>query len=266
MPDDPLVSCLMVTLPVPERFEGLKKSVSGYLDQTHGRRELVLVANGGVPSAVVAIKAHIASLGRPDIRIVEPAGSLTLGALRNISKASARGEIICQWDDDDLHHPERLERQVAALVEADAEGVFLQHVMQFFPHEHRLYCANFHNTAEGVFPGSLMCWTASPIVYPERGATARLSEDSVVAAQLISRGRHRALADLPHLYIYVSHGGNSWPDEHHRNISLWHSLSQGLLRRREAALRAGLAAFDLGPEPVTVQGANGPAFVLDPHA
>jgi hypothetical protein len=39
-------------------------------------------------------------------------------------------------------------------------------------------------------------------------------------------------------------------------------LSQGLLRRREAALRDGLSVFDFGPGPVTVEGRNGPAFTL----
>ena len=172
MPADPLISCLMVTLPVPERFDRLKESVAGYVGQTYRPRELVVVANGGVPEALAAIKAHIASLGRDDIRILEPPGTLTLGALRNISKASARGEVVCQWDDDDLFHPERLRLQLAALVESGAEAVCLQHVMQYFRDDRRLYCTNFRNSVETVFPGSLMCWARTEVTYPETGERA----------------------------------------------------------------------------------------------
>jgi glycosyltransferase involved in cell wall biosynthesis len=259
---DPLISCLMVTLPVPERFERLKQSLAGYAAQTYARRELVIVANGGTPEALAAIKAHVAGLGRDDIRIVEPPGSLTLGALRNVSKASARGEVVCQWDDDDLYHPERLERQLDALARSGAEAVCLQQVMQFFTVERLLYCLNFHIGGESVFAGSLMCWTRTPIVYPESGERSRLGEDTDVACQLVERGGLHALADMPHLYVYVCHGANSWSDWHHRGVARYRGLSPGLLRRREAQLRQDLSVFDFGPGAVAVQGSNGPAFVI----
>jgi hypothetical protein len=41
------------------------------------------------------------------------------------------------------------------------------------------------------------------------------------------------------------------------------SISQGLLRRREMQLRESLSVFDLGAEPITVMGNNGPAFTLE---
>ena len=70
------------------------------------------------------------------------------------------------------------------------------------------------------------------------------------------------LEGAPHLYIYVSHAENSWDQGHHRMLADRLGLSQGLLRRREAALRDGLSVFDFGPGPVTVEGRNGPAFTL----
>jgi glycosyltransferase involved in cell wall biosynthesis len=262
MPDQPLISCLMVALPVANRWAGLKRSIADYLRQTWPRRELVIVLNGGDPAVAGNIRAHVAALGRDDIHIVEPAGDLPLGALRNISKAAARGEIVCQWDDDDLYHPERLERQAAALLASDGEALCLEHVMQFFPAERRLYCENFRMAPETCFPGSILCWASSPIVYPEDGASARLGEDTVVALRLKARGALRKLSDHPHLYVYVSHGANSWNDAHHRSLSYYHGLTQGLLRRREPQLRAGLAPYDFGPDPVMLQGSNGPAFII----
>ena len=252
----------MVTLPVPTRLEGLKRSLACYTGQTHARRELVLVLNGGDADAAAAVEAHVASFGRGDIRVLAPGGTLTLGALRNLSLGAARGEVVCQWDDDDLHHPERLRRQLAALAESGAEGVCPQEVMQFFPAERGLYCHNWRATEATAFPGALMAWTRAPIEYPETGEAARLGEDLEVVRQLRRRDGLGVLAGAPHLYVYVSHGGNSWNADHHRMLATSLGLSRGLLRRREAALRDGLSAFDFGPDAVTVQGANGPAFTI----
>ena len=263
MTGEPLISCLMVTLPVRDRFVRMKQSIAGYLAQTHGRRELVVVLDGGTPEpTTAAIKAHLATLGRDDIRIHEVAGTRTLGALRNFSGTRAVGEVVCQWDDDDLHHPERLQRQLAALVQSGAEGVCLQEVMQFFPADRSLYCTNWRATEAKAHPGTLMRWSRSEVHYPETGERARLGEDLDVVLQLQHRGAYNVLAGAPHLYVYVSHGGNSWDGGHHRMLADSLGLSRGLLSRRETALRQGLAPFDFGRGAVTVQGANGPAFVL----
>jgi glycosyltransferase involved in cell wall biosynthesis len=259
---NPLISCLMVTLPVAGRFDRLKQSLAGYLAQTYEPRELVIVANGGTREALAAIKAHVASLGRDDIRMVEPPGDLTLGALRNISMKSARGEVVCQWDDDDLFHPERLERQFQALARSGAEACCLEQVMQFFTVERLLYCLNFRVGGQPVFQGSLMAWAHAQLVYPETGPLARLGEDTEVVGALLARGGLHALRDMAHLYVYVSHGANSWDDWHHRCVARYHGLSPGLLRRREAKLREELAVFDFGPGAVTVQGSTGPAFII----
>jgi glycosyltransferase involved in cell wall biosynthesis len=263
MAERPSISCLMVTRPVAGRLERIGRSLLGYTEQTHGRRELVVVVDGAAPApAVRAVKAQIASLGREDIRILQPAGGLTLGALRNLSTSSARGDVLCQWDDDDLYHPERLERQLEALVQSGAEGVCLQEVMQFFPDERSLYCTNWRATPNRAHPGTLMRWRHAPVTYPETGEAARLGEDSDVVMQLQRRGGYGVLAGAPHLHIYVSHGGNSWDQGHHRMLATSLGLSQGLLRRREAVLRDGLSAFDFGPGEVTLRGSNGPAFTI----
>jgi glycosyltransferase involved in cell wall biosynthesis len=267
MADGPSISCLMVTRPVPGRLERLKRSVAGYIEQTHEPRELVVVVHGGeAEPTTAAIKAHVASLGRGDLRVLQAAETLTLGALRNVSLANALGDVVCQWDDDDLYHPQRLERQLEALVSSGAEGVCLQEVMQFFPAGRRLYCTNWRATEAMAHPGTLMAWSGASIVYPEGGDTARLGEDLAVVRQLQQRGAYGVLAGQPHLHVYVSHGGNSWDDAHHRMLADRLGLSQGLLRRREAALREGLAVFDFGAGPVTVEGANGPAFTLGGEA
>src|SRR5579859_2989487 len=264
--DDMKVSCLMVTLPVPERFRFLQASVAAYCRQTHANKELIIVADTDAPDAKSAIAAHVASLGRDDIRIVDIPDRLPLGALRNISVASARGDVVCHWDDDDLHHPRRLELQLGALLASGGQPVCLEQVMLYFSASRMLYCTNWHAAPSKSFPASLMCPRSEMIAYPETGPTSRLGEDTAVALQLQSTNGLRVLADAPHLYVYVCHGQNSWAVEHHRMLVDELAISRGLLARREAQLRAELRAYDFGAGALTLQGSNGAAFVIDETA
>jgi glycosyltransferase involved in cell wall biosynthesis len=258
----PLISCLLVTLPVPERLPLLQRSIADYRRQTWHNRELVIVSNGGDPDSRAAITACVNGLAQADIRLVEVPGALRLGALRNISIAEARGEVVCQWDDDDRYHPERLARQVEAMRADSGRANLLQEVMQYFVADGLLFCTNWHGTDSRGKPGSLMCLRAESIAYDNSGPGSAFGEDRLVVQQLLADGRLGVLAGAPHLFIYVVHGHNSWNDSHHRMLVKRLAVSRGVLLRQEAALRAGLAAFDFGAAPVTVQGYNGAAFKL----
>jgi len=257
------VSCLMVTLPVPSRLEFAKRSIRAYCRQTCPDRELVILMDTGDADTRAALAGHVADLGRSDIRLHVTEGKATLGALRNQSVSLARGDIICQWDDDDLYHPERIARQRALLLEGTFEAVFIQEVLQFYPQQSRMFLTNWRATAAGGHPGTLMALKSDALHYPVSGETSRLGEDLSVALDLIGRGRVGYLRDQPATFIYVSHGSNSWDLSHHEMLSRELSISQSLLRRREARLRSDLAAVELPPGRIEVMGSNGPAFVLD---
>ena len=258
----PLVSCLMVTQPVPQRLPYFRQTVADYLRQTWAPRELVVVLDRGESATRNAFLAHLDALARDDIRVVEPAGKLTLGALRNRSFAHARGELLCQWDDDELYHPERIATQVALLRELGGDALCLEEVLHFFPATRTLYCINFRKTVPQAMPGSMLMRRGLPVAYPEDGPKAERGEDTALVVQLHALGAFRAAAGHAHLYVYQSHGANTWNDEHHRMLARELSLSKALLQRREAQLRAGLAPIDFGPGEVTVAGYNGVAFTL----
>jgi glycosyltransferase involved in cell wall biosynthesis len=264
MSDTPLVSCLTVTQCTWLRFAFLKNAIGDYCRQTHAARELVIVLDSGPAETRQAILDHVAGLGRDDIRIVEGRPGAALGALRNQSAAAARGAVLCQWDDDDRHHPERIAGQLKALIDSQNEAVCLQELMQYFPATRSLYCTNWRATEHGSMPGTLMFRASARVPYPETGDTARLAEDSAVHRAYSQRKAMGALAGAPHLYVYVSHGANSWHQGHHRMLADELGISAGLLRRREAAIREGLSVFDFGPEPVSVVGPSGLAFILNP--
>jgi len=248
------VSCLTVTLGTAERLPMLARAIAAYAAQSLGDRELVIVADG-TGDAVAAV---VASFGRDDIRIVRMKPGLTLGALRNRSVAAARGAILCQWDDDDLHHPDRLAAQLAALGTADA--VVLQDVMLLDAAAREMRWANWTAAPGRGHPGTLLVRRAALPAYPETGPEARLGEDLAVLAELDAACRVERLAGAAQLYVYVSHGLNSWSVAHHAMLADTLAISRGLLLRREAALRAGLAPFGLAG--MRVMGGNGHAFTL----
>src|SRR5262249_883230 len=133
----------------------------------------------------------------------------------------------------------------------------------YYPAPRRLYCTNWHNADDKGHPGTIMFRRDAGIAYPETGEQARRGEDSAVAQELHRQNGMTILAGMPHLFVYVSHGANTWSHEHHAMLSGRLAVSQGLLRRREADLRRSLAGFDFGPRPIEVHGNNGLAFVLE---
>ena len=261
--DQPLVSCLMVTMPVAIRLPMLRRSLAAYCAQTYANRELVIVVDTADAAAAEPIRAEVAALGHGDIRIVLPEAKLSLGALRNLSWSAARGAVICQWDDDDLTHPDRLAAQLAALRGSGKPACYLQEFVQFFPGVRRLYKVNFRVSPDQVAVNTLMCLRDLAVRYPETGEVSARGEDAALMAQIRDAGGYHALPDMAHLYVYVSHGQNTWDDGHHRMLVEKMGVSAGLLRRSEAALRAGLAPFDFGHGDVVVTGRNGDAFILE---
>ncbi len=259
-----LVSCLMVTLPDPRRWQFVTRSIAFYCAQTHPERELVIVQDDGSSEIKAALSDHVARLGRDDIRIVEAPPGLSLGALRTLSRQEARGAVHCQWDDDDMFHPLRIETQLRALVEAGGkiEATAMQEVMQFFPHRRTMCWINFQRAPDNVLAGTLMCRAETELPYPQTGESSRRGEDSAVVASLIARGGLRPVAGMPFLTIYVCHGANTWDEKHHIMLARKLGVGARYLRRSEETIRRNIDLFDFGPDPVTVRGPDGVAFIL----
>jgi glycosyltransferase involved in cell wall biosynthesis len=249
-----------VTLPVTSRLHHVKASVADYLAQTHPDRELLVVVNGGDEEGRRGLLDYVASVDRPDVRALEIPGNLPLGELRNIAIENSEGLAYCQWDDDDLQHPERLAVQVQAMLEGGFEASYLQEVVQYLPGEQSLYWTNWAATETKAHPGTLMMRLDTPLRFPPK---AKLGEDLGLAIQLNARDKVARIAGMPHLMIYVTHSANSWGDAHHRMLIDKLAISRGLLARREAALREGLRPFRFEAYPVEVRGANGVAFMID---
>ncbi|WP_156680299.1 glycosyltransferase [Sphingomonas profundi] len=256
----PTVTCLTVTRATAERLPRLRASIAAFDRQSWPLRRLVIVVDGAAGGDAAAVRAMIA--GRADATLLLPPAGLPLGALRNLAWDAATGDHVCQWDDDDLHHPGRIAAQLVAL--GDADAVALAEVLHLFEDEASLYWTQWAATPVGAHPGTLLCRRTAAVRYPESGAASHIGEDTAVALVLRARGALATLAGAPHLYVYVAHGANVSAMAHHRMLAQTLGLSQGLMRRRERAIRAMLADTDLGPGPIVARGPNGAAFTLAP--
>lgn len=106
-----LVSALMPTCHGPEYVE---RAIRCFEAQTYPCKELVIAKayerqGPGMftpPRPLIDYRGH---------RVERVPPGLSIGELRNVACRVARGSILAHWDDDDVSHPERLARSVAAI-------------------------------------------------------------------------------------------------------------------------------------------------------
>jgi UDP:flavonoid glycosyltransferase YjiC (YdhE family) len=194
----PLVSCLMVTR---GWREPARWSVDCFRSQTYSNRELVVVTS----NADGDLRAHLDELRDPRIRFadVAPHGA-SLGALRNLAVAHARGEILCTWDDDDLFGADRLAASVTALLTSGAAAAFLERVTMWWPARQELTVSLRH-----AWENTMVAHRAVVPRYPDLPR----AEDTEVAAR-IAAANPVVLLDDPNLFVYVVTGNNTWGPEH----------------------------------------------------
>lgn len=181
-----MVSCLMVTK--PSRIDMARRAIECFEAQTYRNRELVIVAEEALP---IAARDIIFGTG-------------SLGELRNVSVAHANGEFIAQWDDDDWHHPQRLERQLAGLKAwgDEFDGCTLA---RWTLADARTGGVAYSGYRPRGWEGSLVARRWRVPVYP---ALCRGEDTPVVDAMKIT------MLDEPDLYIYNIHGANTFGPDH----------------------------------------------------
>jgi glycosyltransferase involved in cell wall biosynthesis len=260
--DEPLISCLMVTR---DRLRLAKAAIRSYAAQTYRSRELVIVTDGDARFRA-ALGRYVEATGVDGVRVVVPdTPGLTLGRLRNLAVAEARGEIVCQWDDDDYSHPRRLEQQAAFMAAEGAGACLLTDHLQLMERERLLFWVDWTDGGrlqgqDQLAPGTLMMAREVAPAYPEDGPNARRGEDSVLLSALLETVPVARLHDAGHLWLYTYHGANTFPEEHHRRMASFGIPRDALVTRFEV-IRDAVAEMPL-PRPTVVAGRDGLAFAL----
>ncbi|MGV3721825.1 MAG: glycosyltransferase [Actinomycetota bacterium] len=111
----PHVACV---LPTRDRPRFVRQAVAYFLRQDYPSRSLIVLDDGAEPVA------DLIPSGDPRLSYVrlDPRQRLPRGAKRNQGcELAPEGALIAHWDDDDWMAPDRLSRQVRALLESQAD-------------------------------------------------------------------------------------------------------------------------------------------------
>ena len=248
-----MISCLMITQ--ASRLALAKLAVGDFAAQTHADRELVIVHDGGDAhhDELTALAAQVRSA---PVRVVRHAFVSTLGALRNASVDAAAGEFVCQWDDDDRYHPQRLALQWQALHDQNADFCFLCDQLHWFPARGELYWDDWNREAYplNVVQGSLLGRRACMPRYAE---LAR-GEDTDVLLKILRQGSAIArVRDAGWSSIYVYHGANTFDGAHHAAIARAKALGHAVLLQRERLLHERLSEYRPGLGALRMPHADG---------
>jgi glycosyltransferase involved in cell wall biosynthesis len=261
--DLPKISCLTITL---NRLVFLKEAIACFRDQTYSNRELIIVTNG-TERYQQAIQRYIGTLEDPNIRCIAlPEDPYTLGRLRNISVAEADGEIICQWDDDDLYHPERLQIQYDYMENTRSQACFMTDYLQYFREERELFWVNWTNRTQHarnhLLPGTMLMYKDARFRYPETGPSSVRGEDDALIDQMYSLVNVAALSGAGYLYVYTYHGKNTFPKDHHARLAIQSASGLEFIQGHFKDLTQALGYYRL-PMPYTVRTADETVFVYN---
>lgn len=266
----PLITCTVVTT---GRVELVKRAVACYLSQTYHNRNMVILSQGD-PESNEAIKQHVAD--HKDILFLSAPTNLSLGAMRNAAVELATGEVICQWDDDDLYHPDRLMTQYKALLchKQNVASVYTE-FLKYFRTTGEMYWCDWIGEpmpASKFLSGSIMFYKREfhrfPLFYPQSGSQSNVEEDLNVLQKLLSIGAVEPVR-CGYQYIYVYHGSNTYDLDHHRLTLSLHS-GKNLMQTNDLCDRKSLleATFKIVGvnELVSVRSQHGEAFSYTPGA
>jgi glycosyltransferase involved in cell wall biosynthesis len=258
----PTVSCLMVT---HDRLALAKRAIRCFANQTYHNRELVIVTDGTLRFQS-ALARFVVELELERVRIIPVAREgASLGELRNLSLAAAEGDIVCQWDDDDCYHPDRIRFQVEHMLANDGRACFLTEHFQFLEDDRALVWIDWtlggKSGRDQLLPGTLVMFNDARFRYPESGPYAQRGEDSMLLNDLCDNVPVIAARGMGHLYLYTYHGRNTFDRQHHYQLGAF-SFSVADLEAKRDVIRAAMMHYPVA-RPFVVIGRDGPAFTLN---
>lgn len=211
MENKPLVSCVMLTY---NRFKPFKKAIQCFLDQTYQNTELVIINSGDVKYNDKVIE-HILPLdgisGKINHYSVD--GELSIGELRNIGLRHAQGEYVIVFDDDDYHHPERIEKQIDVCLNSNIDGSLLRNFNAVY--KNKLFGKKVHHCT--MLPGleGTLLFRKGDVSYPDMDQ----GEDTGFLERLKDDGYKIAIIDEPYnIYDYNFYGKNTVSKSHFQEM------------------------------------------------
>ncbi len=257
----PLISALMVT---HDRLRLARRSIRSFAAQTYPNKELVIVSDGK-KEYLDSLRRYVDEIRLKSVIFIDVEGDNTLGKLRNVSLDSASGQVVCQWDDDDCNHPERMMIQFRHMLENNARACLLTDHLQYLEAERKLVWVDWtlggREGRDQLLPGTIMLFLDDHFRYPEEGEYARQGEDTVFLYKICDQAPVTPLVGKGYLYLYTYHGRNTFDAEHHYRLSQFSRTAMEMMQLKELICDA-VINYPLA-RPLVIAGRDSSAFTLN---
>jgi glycosyltransferase involved in cell wall biosynthesis len=226
-----------------------KSSIENFSRQSFSNKELIVI-HDGPDEFHQHLCTVISNYPKSQIQVFS-SPKQSLGLLRNQSVKLANYPYICQWDDDDLSHPDRLALQFEFLQQMNAEFCFLTDQLHLFSEQRVLF---WDDWSVERYPGNLIQGTMlgrRDLV----GEYADLStgEDTDLVSRIIAQGNTIApMSGFGWMYLYIYNGRNAWSLEHHKAISNWKRLKYNTLKSKQSLLEQKLLDYGLAYDSLSM--------------
>lgn len=203
----PMISCLMVTKRLDNKLTF--QAIDSFVSQDYGNKELIVVYSHSTEDKVNQfIDYCYSSEFRPVMYKVKEITKL--GEARNISIDISGGEYVCQWDDDDISHRNRLTFQYEHMKNYDVSLL----AAQYHQVDGKIYVEQRHIKPEAVhsaWPGTVMGKKRCLLnIYPKWDS---IGEDTKGLQKLENIKVIHYNSPFFH-YLYRFNGNNTWDKQH----------------------------------------------------
>lgn len=189
----------------------LQRVIHCFRNQSYRYKQLVIVYEESDELTGGFLQGHTWDENIKLVNVPDKPVKLPLGRLRNLSLEQADGDYICQWDDDDWYDPDRLSAQMEAILKAGRPASVLSRWIVFDAVRRKAYLSN-----RRLWEGSIMC--RKDILLKRPYPEISKGEDTEVIESLVRKNLLTVIHDMPELYIYNYHGGNTWEQDHFKDI------------------------------------------------
>jgi len=203
----PLISCLCVT---EKRPKLLKRAIDCFNKQTYENKQLVILCKDNDLETSNFLK----NIRLTNIKavIIPSHPEKKLGFIRNLAVKYADGDYICQWDDDDWYHSNRISTQFQILKNEKKQGSVLTRMLLFDEVKNNTYISHRRDYWEG----SLMC--EKTLFLEKEYDNINRGEDTPLVEYLYNSNKLVQIENAANLYIYVYHENNTWDYNHFEEI------------------------------------------------
>ena len=191
-----MVYGVMITGKDVYHYDLALRSILSFVSQSYENKRLIIINDG---------EYDFKKITNTSVTEINLKKKLSLGELRNIGLDQLpENAVWIQWDDDDWHHHELIEKQYEFMKQSNVDLTLLKSQVQYAFSKDAAWVKTKLN------PGTIMCRNKKELRYP----LWKKREDSKFYHLYNSAYSTKIWENSPFLYIRMIHGHNTWSDHH----------------------------------------------------